>query len=188
MANLSLYAVEAVVILDNDGQRIYAKYFNPPHQAVEEDSLSSNVKLQKELEATLFKRTHKQNADILILDEHLVLYKECADVCIYLLGPLDENEIVLQDTLGAMKLALEMVLNTDLDKRSLQDNYEIVCLVVDETVDDGIILETEARTIASRVTKSPTQETVVIDLSEKGLLSAWGFAKSKLAERLQQGL
>ncbi|AET41147.1 coatomer subunit zeta Ecym_7312 [Eremothecium cymbalariae DBVPG len=188
MVNLSLYSVQAVLILDNEGKRIYTKYYYPPHEP-KEDSICSNVKKQKEFETSLFKRTHKQDASILVYEDHLVLYEECSDVSLYLIGSLQENEIVLHDTLNAIRLAIKLVLNTDIDKRDIQENYDIVCLVVDETIDDGIILETDPQTIASRVTKLPTKDvSVSIDLSEKGLLSAWGFAKSKLAEKLQQGL
>lgn len=33
-SNLSLYTVTALLILDSEGQRVFAKYYNPPHQAV----------------------------------------------------------------------------------------------------------------------------------------------------------
>lgn len=32
-SNLSLYTVTSLLILDVDGQRVLAKYYNPPHQA-----------------------------------------------------------------------------------------------------------------------------------------------------------
>ncbi|AMD22324.1 HGL016Cp [Eremothecium sinecaudum] len=189
MVNLSLYAIQGVLILDNEGKRVFTKYFHPPHEPVSDGWSFSTVKKQKEFEAKLFKKTYKKNAEILILEDRLVLYKECANVILYVMGSLEENEIVLQDTLNAIKVGIEVELNTDIDKKAIQDNYDVVCLVVDEVIDDGIILETELRTINSRVTKAPTNEpTITIDLSEKGLLSAWGFAKSKLAETLQQGL
>ncbi|GME84596.1 unnamed protein product [Ambrosiozyma monospora] len=67
----------------------------------------------------------------------------------------------------------------------------MVILAIDETIDDGIILETDPGVIASRVTKPPTEDVAIkIDLEkglEKGLFSAFNFAKKNISERLQQG-
>jgi hypothetical protein len=64
-------------------------------------------------------------------------------------------------------------------------------LAVDELVDDGIILETDPVVVASRVSKPPAQDMTSmknIELSEQGFLNAWEFGKTKLAERIRQGL
>lgn len=78
------------------------------------------------------------------------------------------------------------------DKRTIIENYDLVSLAIDETVDDGIILETDPVVVASRVSKPPQQDNLGgiegIELSEKGLLKAWEFGKAKLGERLRQGL
>lgn len=49
---VSLYTVNAVIVLDNGGERILAKYY--PH-----DDLASNKKPQERFEGTLFSRTRK---------------------------------------------------------------------------------------------------------------------------------
>jgi coatomer subunit zeta len=62
--------------------------------------------------------------------------------------------------------------------------------LVDEIVDDGIILETDAVIVASRVSRPPQQDMTSIkgvDLSEQGLLRVWEFGKANLADRLRQG-
>ena len=77
------------------------------------------------------------------------------------------------------------------DKRSIIENYDLVSLAIDEIVDDGIILETDPIIVASRVSKPPAQDVVSmknIDLSEQGVMNMWEFGKSKLAERIRQGL
>ncbi|KAG0674108.1 Coatomer subunit zeta [Kluyveromyces marxianus] len=189
MVNLSLFTVKAIIILDGEGKRLYSKYFHAPHEPTSPDSLAGSSKKQKEFESNLFNKTHGQNADIMVLNDHLVLYREYVDVSLYLIGGIDENELVLQEAFNGLKDALELILDTGIDKRNIQEHYDMVVLAVDEFIDDGIILETDPATIASRVTKPPSKDIPLnIELSEKGLLSAWGFAKSKLAERLQQGL
>lgn len=64
-------------------------------------------------------------------------------------------------------------------------------MAIEEIVDDGVILETDAVAIAARVSKPPQHDVPNIkniDLSEQGLLNAWEFGKKQLAERLRQGL
>lgn len=66
-----------------------------------------------------------------------------------------------------------------------------MALAIDEIVDDGVILETDAAVIASRVSKPPQHEIAGvkgIDLSEQGLLNVWEFGKKQLADRLRQGM
>lgn len=78
-----------------------------------------------------------------------------------------------------------------MDKRTIIENYDLVCLAIDELCDDGIVLETDPVTIVTRVSKPPAQDLANvkgIDLSEQGLLNAWEFAKMKGLERLRQGL
>ncbi|CDO96577.1 unnamed protein product [Kluyveromyces dobzhanskii CBS 2104] len=189
MVNLSLYTVKAVLILDGEGKRLYSKYFHAPHEQISDESIAVNLKKQKEFESNLFSKTHGQNSDIMILDDMLVIYREYVDASIYVLGAIDENEIVLQEAFNGLKDSLELLLDTGIDKRNIQEHYDMVVLAIDELIDDGVILETDPATIASRVTKPPSKDIPLnIELNEKGLLSAWGFAKSKLAERLQQGL
>ncbi|QLG74872.1 hypothetical protein HG535_0H01990 [Zygotorulaspora mrakii] len=187
MSSLSLYSVQAVLILDSAGKRVYAKYYEPPHTGADKyKALSKSLKKQTEFEKQLFQKTHKQDSEVLIFEDHLVLYKEYLDVTLYLLGSMEENEIVLQQAFNAFKDSLDLILNSGIDKKNIQENYDMVLLAIDETIDDGIILETDPATIASRVTKPPSNDPQM-DL-DKGLLGAWGFAKSKLQERLQQGI
>ncbi|SMN19105.1 similar to Saccharomyces cerevisiae YPL010W RET3 Zeta subunit of the coatomer complex (COPI), which coats Golgi-derived transport vesicles [Maudiozyma saulgeensis] len=187
---MSLYSVEGILVLDSKGDRIYGKYYNPPHSVSDEyaisKSLATSNKIQLEFEKQLFKKTHKKNAEIMLYENHLVLYKEYTDVTLYLIGDGNENELVLQEAFDAYRNSIELVLHNGVDKKNIQENYDLILLAIDELIDNGIILETDPASIASRVTKAP-EESVTLDL-DKGLLGAWGFAKSKFQERLQQGL
>ena len=66
-----------------------------------------------------------------------------------------------------------------------------MALAIEEIVDDGVVLETEAAAVVQRVSRPPQHDMASvqgIELSEKGLLNAWEFGKKQLAERLRQGL
>lgn len=186
--NTSLYSIDAVLILDNQQNRIFTKYYKPPHENTENE-LITNVKKQKQFEKDLFKKTFKQNTDIILFNNYTVVYKEYSDTIVYVIGGLNENEVLLYNVLQGLTGAIEIILGSQLDKRSMLESYDMLALAVDETVDDGIILETDPNAIAARVTNPPTEDAVniKIDLSEKGLLNAFNFAKKNISERLQQG-
>lgn len=136
---------------------------------------------------------------------------------IYVVGSVDENEILLYNTILALRDSLHLLFKYDIllpavlsfgrtprietwfpniarrqsvDKRTIVENYDLVSLAIDEIVDDGIILETDPTIIVQRVSKAPTQDVQLgrIDLSEQGVNNLAQLGKSKLADWLRQGL
>jgi hypothetical protein len=189
-AELSLYSVNAVLILDSEGKRLFAKYYSPPYTTPGEvsDQLASSVKDQKSFEKGLFSKTNKQNADVIIYDSKAVLYKQIVDISIYVVGSMDENEAMLYQLVVGLRDAIELLLKHSVDKRTLLENYDVVSLAVDEAIDSGIILEVDPVIISSRVSRAPVNEPSInnLDLSEQGLKNVYQFAKGKLSERLRQ--
>lgn len=130
---MTLFSVQAVLILSTeDGSRIFAKYFNPPHTAPNGTSLlpilppvasadacliastsSGNpypdAKSQKAFEKGLIEKTSKQTGDIILYDNRIVLYKLESDVMMYVVGSVDENEILLYNTILALRDSLHLL-------------------------------------------------------------------------------
>ncbi|KFH42994.1 coatomer subunit-like protein [Hapsidospora chrysogenum ATCC 11550] len=192
---MTLFSVQAVLILSTeDGSRIFSKYYSPPHSAPNAGNSSSSpypdVKSQKAFEKGLIDKTAKQTGDIILYDNRIVLYKLESDVMIYVVGSVDENEILLYNTILALRDSLHLLFKQSVDKRTIIENYDLVSLAVDEIVDDGIILETDPTIIVQRVSKAPTQDVPLgrIDLSEQGVNNLAQLGKSKLADWLRQGL
>ncbi|KAF5100864.1 hypothetical protein D0Z03_000743 [Geotrichum reessii] len=217
MADLSLYSIKATLILDNEGNRLYTKYYSPPHADTEASSTSlTSSKDQKAFEKSLFAKTNKQNSDVLIFDNHLIVYKQILDVSIYLVASsVTENEAMLFQVLIGIKDALSIVLaNTGssssnsmggssnsssggagsggIDKRAVLEHYDLVSLVIDEAIDSGIILEVDPTILANRTSKMPKSGSALdggvptIELSEQGLHNVFQFARGKLTEKLRQ--
>jgi hypothetical protein len=215
MADLSLYSIKATLILDNEGNRLYAKYYSPPHAESEASATNSlvSVKEQKQFEKSLFAKTNKQNSDVLIFDNHLIVYKQILDVTIYLIATsVSENEAMLYQVLIGIKDALSIVLtntgssnsmgggssgssgagNGGIDKRAVLEHYDLVSLVIDEAIDSGIILEVDPTVLANRTSKMPKSGSALdggvpsIELSEQGLQNVFQFARGKLTEKLRQ--
>ncbi|KAG6030863.1 hypothetical protein E4U19_000226 [Claviceps sp. Clav32 group G5] len=194
---MTLFSVQAVLILGTeDGARILTKYYSSPHGAgsgaggVGSTSPYADLKAQKAFEKGLIEKTAKQTGDIILYDNRIVLYKLESDVMIYVVGSLDENEILLYNAVLAIRDSLHLVFKQSVDKRTIIENYDLVSLAIDEIVDDGIILETDPTIIVQRVSKAPTQDVPIgrIDLSEQGVNNLAQLGKSKLADWLRQGL
>ncbi|CAF4411550.1 unnamed protein product, partial [Adineta steineri] len=70
----SLYVIKGIIILDNDGNRILAKYYNQSYATVKE---------QKEFEKSLFNKTHKGSGDVILLDNWTIVYRNNVDLLFY---------------------------------------------------------------------------------------------------------
>ncbi|KFX93370.1 hypothetical protein V495_08602 [Pseudogymnoascus sp. VKM F-4514 (FW-929)] len=198
--NMSLFSVQAIIILGTeDGNRIFAKYFNAPHHTAtahgQSVSPSTNpypdVKAQKAFEKGLLEKTAKQTADIILYDNRIVLYKCESDIMMYVVGGMEENEIMLYNVVLALRDSLHLLFKQSVDKRTIIENYDLVSLAIDEIVDDGIILETDPLIITTRVSRAPAQDVAQlkgIDLSEQGMNNLAQFGKAKLGDWLRQGL
>ncbi|KAG9246659.1 clathrin adaptor complex small chain [Calycina marina] len=198
---MSLISVNAIIILSTEGgERVFAKYYKEPHATLcghsdkeTEDSASAypDLKSQKAFEAGLFAKTVKQNADIILYDNRVVLYKSESNVMLYVVGSVDENEIMLYNVILSIRDTLHLLFKQTVDRSTITDNYDLVALAMDEIVDDGIILETDPTIVVTRISRAPTHDVAQlrnIDLSEQGLNNLASLGKSKFGEWLRQGL
>jgi hypothetical protein len=80
----------------------------------------------------------KKIAEIIMLENQLVLFKSSLDVFIYFIAhSAHDNELMLSSILNAFYDALSMVLKSQIEKRLILENVDLVLLTMDETVDDG---------------------------------------------------
>ncbi|RHZ82186.1 hypothetical protein Glove_113g49 [Diversispora epigaea] len=179
MVNLSLYTTTAVILLDSEGNRILSKYYGPRNNY-------PTSKEQKQFEKGLFEKTRRANGEIILYDNHVVLYRNNIDVFFYVVGSAEENELLLNNILNAFYDAVSNLLRHQVEKRTIIDNLDLVVLALDETIDDGITLETDSNVIVSRVSR-PRTDTTDIPITEQSLLQAYHTAREKVAERLLRG-
>ena len=68
------------------------------------------LKDQKTFEKCLFEKTKKQTSDVILYDNKLVLYKQAVDATLYVIGGIEENEIMLYLVVVALRDCLEALL------------------------------------------------------------------------------
>lgn len=122
-----------MVIMDNDGNRILAKYYDK--------NVFPTVKEQKQYEKNLFQKTHRANAaEIIMLDGLTVVYKSNVDLFFYVMGGKQENELILLSVLNCLFDTISLILKKNVEKRALLDNLDVVMLAFDEICDGGYVL------------------------------------------------
>jgi len=187
--NLSLYSVTAFIVLDTDGHRVLAKYYSSKARTqLGEPDLTKglqNLKEQRAFEKGLFAKTKKPGGDIILYDGHLAVYKHSLDLIFYMLGGPLENELMLYSALTAFMDAVHLLLRNQVEKRAVLENLDCVILCLDETIDDGIIVETDPTTIASRVSR-PRADTTEIVINEQTIMNAYQTVKEKMQQRIGQ--
>ncbi len=129
----SLNIIKAILLLDNDGNRLLAKYYDDQFQSIKE---------QKAFEKSLFTKTHKANAEIIMLDGLTIVYRSSVDLFFYVVGSNRENEIILSSVLNCFYESISQIVRKHLEKKYLIDNMDSVILALDEICDGGILLET----------------------------------------------
>lgn len=129
MQEPTLYTVKGMLILDMDGNRILAKYYDK--------NVFPTVKEQKAYEKNLFSKTHRANGEIIMLDGLTCVYKSNVDLFFYVMGSSYENELLLSSVLNCLYDSVSLILKKNVEKQAVLDNLDIVMLAFDEICDGG---------------------------------------------------
>lgn len=145
------------------------------------------------METSLFTKTTRTNArgeaEILMMDDGLVVYRFIGDLMFYVVGDVDENEILLSDVLTGFCDSITLLLRNAVEKKTVLENLDLVLLAMDEITEGGLILETDPAVIATRVTMRSGDDLndSPLALENPGLQSlsvAFGNVKEQLARSL----
>ncbi|NXP03251.1 COPZ1 protein, partial [Thinocorus orbignyianus] len=121
------------------------------------------AKEQAAFEKSIFSKTQQAGGEIVCLEGLTVVYRSSVDLCFYVVGGCQENELMLSavlgcllDTLGHLlrpwgQLCVPSACRKEVEKRLLLENMEGTFLVVDEIVDRGVILESDPQQVIQRL-------------------------------------
>lgn len=106
--NMSLHSVVAVLVLSPEAAdpRLFAKYYSAPHTSntsVEPKQPYPHLKEQKVFEKGLLEKTTKQNSDVILYDNKVIVFKTEGDVMLFVVGGAEENEILLYNVILALR-------------------------------------------------------------------------------------
>ncbi|KAI4381856.1 hypothetical protein MLD38_007886 [Melastoma candidum] len=169
--------VKNILLLDSEGKRVAVKYFS-------DDWPTNSAKLA--YEKTVFTRTLKTNAraeaEIAMFENNIVIYKFVQDLHFFVTGGDNDNELVLASVLQGFCDAVSLILRNNVEKNEVLENLDLVLLCIDEIVDGGMILETDAVTIAGKVASNNIDPGA--PLSEQTLTQALATAREHITRSL----
>jgi len=167
-----MYMIKAVLVLDNDGERLISKYFD--------NEMFPTIKEQRSFENKLFDKTSKdQDSEIVLLDDLTIIYRSNVDLFFYIIGDASENELILSSLLGAFYDSVNTVLSKNVEKRCLLNNLHSILLIVDELVDDGIIMDIDSQSVMQKIGCGP-------QVSAFGALQDGTIGEQTVAQVFQQ--
>ncbi|OBA25947.1 snare-like protein [Hanseniaspora valbyensis NRRL Y-1626] len=209
---LSLYTISSFLILNEKGKRVFNKYYTNPFVKYEEYEkskedpqytstkyldldISLSKKKQIEFEKLIFKKINEaygsnsnttKDIELLVNDNKVSIFQRINDLTFVLTSTSpseDVNEILLQLSFEGIIKSLDLLLDGGIDLQSLNNNFDLLSLVVDESIDDGVVLQYDENAIINRITLMTEDEGQINlnNIAEKGLKSAWGFAKTRFA-------
>lgn len=175
--DVSTPLVKNVILLDSEGKRVAVKYFSDDWP-----SLSAKLAFEKSIFTKTQRTSARTEAEIGLFDGYIVVYKFISDLHFFVTGGEDESELILATVLQGFFDAVGLLLRNNVEKKSILENLDLVLLCLDEIVDGGIILETDADVIAGRVAMRGADADV--PLSEQTISQALATAREHLARSL----
>ncbi|THU46126.1 hypothetical protein C4D60_Mb09t01650 [Musa balbisiana] len=170
-------SIKNILLLDSEGKRVAVKYYSDDWP-----TLSAKLAFEK----SVFTKTQKTNArteaEIVMFDGYIAVYKFIQDLHFFVTGGDDENELILATVLQGFFDAVGLLLRNNVDKRTALENLDLILLCLDEIIDGGIILETEASIIAGKVATHGLDGAA--SLSEQTITQALATAREHLARSL----
>ncbi|XP_077213193.1 coatomer subunit zeta-2-like isoform X1 [Tasmannia lanceolata] len=170
-------SIKNILLLDSEGKRVAVKYFSDDWPTLTAKSA---------FEKSVFTKTQKTNArteaEIVMFDSYIVVYKFIQDLHFFVTGGDDENELILATVLQGFFDAVGLLLRSNVDKTTALENLDLILLCLDEIVDGGIVLETDASIIAGKVAMHGTDGSA--SLSEQTITQALATAREHLARSL----
>lgn len=176
--------VQNLLLLDSEGKRIAVKYYSKQWATVPQ---------QAEFEKSVFAKTARTNArgepEIIMFDDVVVVFKFIGDLQFYVTGAADENEVILAAVLQGFYDSITLLLRNAVEKKTVLENLDLVLLAIDEICEGGVILETDASVVASRVTMRTADDgtPVALEAHNPGLHTlsqAFGNVKEQLTRSL----
>lgn len=94
---MAIRCIKGVTILDLDGRRVCAKYF---------DQKLSKEEQQRQFEAKIFAKTKnmgsQQEPEVIMLNKSIVVFRNPADVFFYVIGVEEGNELIYATVLNGL--------------------------------------------------------------------------------------
>ncbi|XP_076942029.1 coatomer subunit zeta-2-like [Bidens hawaiensis] len=171
--------VKNVLLLDSEGRRVAVKYYTD-----EWPTNSAKLAFERSISSKTQKTNARTEAEVVLFDDNVVVYKFIQDLHFFVTGGDCENELALATVLQGFSDAVTLLLRLlgNVDHREALENLDTIFLCLDEIVDAGMILETDGNMIAGNVATHNLDDGA--PLSEQTISQALATAREHLTRSL----
>lgn len=144
--SLAPLEIAGILITSKSGRKIIGKYYKETPELTQQ-----KPDLEKKLHTKVSRSDDTGDEDILLFEKYSVIYRSYRDVRLYLLTAHTENELVALEVFNAFLEALGFLLDHDITELTIAENLDLVLLLIDELVDDGMVYEINSEELLQRV-------------------------------------
>lgn len=115
MTEVLIPFVNALIVLDGDGERLLAKYYDgraKPEQTKLEQFLHKKTKAV----------TARADTEVLLVDNEVVVFRAGQECKFFVSSSNEENELILTGVLEVIFDTISQLLRSQVDKRTMLDN------------------------------------------------------------------
>jgi len=172
--------IKAIFVLDSEGDRIAVNYSSKAKGLQE---LKDQLEFEKKLHQKTCRTNARVDAEILMFQNCIAVYKFCSDAFFYVLADSNENELVVLSVLNALEETMSNLLRNQVSKKLLVENLDLLLLAIDEITDDGIIMEIDSTVLTNRVAmKGADKPAQDMPIAEQTFSQALAIAKEQLVK------
>lgn len=144
--------IQFVLLFDNNGKRIYSKYYTEKFGIDYLNDVSSQKEFEKKLCITAqnFNVT-KNEVDIFTMNEFTVIAKITNEIAIFIGAGENENECLVANFYSIFESVLLNMVNDILSKAKLMEIYEQLAILIDEMITEGVIVNTNGNSLESAI-------------------------------------
>jgi hypothetical protein len=149
--------INAILILDTNGERIISRYFSDPNVDTKTAlSHEKQLQLEKSLTTAAGRGNFTGEMDICIVDGYVAVYNQSDDVRVFVVIDGDESETVASMVLSTIFQTLQYLFDFKISKNNILSAVDLVIFVLDECIDNGYIVELDPDEVIKRVSMKET--------------------------------
>jgi hypothetical protein len=124
--------INFIIFLDNDGNRLYSKFYDKNLNTKEFE-----IKLSK---FVINNNIQRNDVDIFIFDNYTIVSKISPEIAIFIGSDENTNECLLVNFYDTLEYCLFNIIENSLTKEKLLKNYDKIVVLIDELINDGLIM------------------------------------------------
>ena len=75
--------------------------------------------------------------EIMYVDQYMIIFKEYSEFRIYMIGGIDDNELIFVEAMETLNSSLDMMFKDGFEQTGIAQVLTVLLLIINELIDDG---------------------------------------------------